>query len=120
VLRGGRNPTKKHSRGFVVSELASLLPLVAIALLFWLLIIRPASRRQKQQARMQSALNLGDRVMLTSGIFGTVTELADDRLEVEIAPAVVITVARGAIGSVVPTEQPENEPGDTNPGSEDN
>ena len=103
-----------------MSELASLLPLVAIALLFWLLIIRPASRRQKDQARMQSALNLGDRVMLTSGIFGTVTELADDRLEVEIAPGVVVTVARGAIGSVVPTEQPDTEPSDGDAGSEDN
>jgi preprotein translocase subunit YajC len=120
VLRGGRNPTKKRSRGFVVSELASLLPLVAIALLFWLLIIRPASRRQKDQARMQSALNLGDRVMLTSGIFGTVTELADDRLEVEIAPGVVITVARGAIGSVVPAERPENESSNGDAGSEEN
>jgi preprotein translocase subunit YajC len=102
-----------------VSELASLLPLVAIALLFWLLIIRPASRRQKDQARMQSALNLGDRVMLTSGIFGTVTELADDRLEVEIAPGVVVTVARGAIGSVVPSERPETESGN-DAASEDN
>lgn len=87
--------------------LAGLLPLVAIALLFWLLIIRPASRRQKDQVRMQSSLNLGDQVMLTSGIFGTVTELTDERLMVEIAPGVSIRVARGAIGSVVPTDEPE-------------
>ena len=58
--------------------IVSLLPLVAIALLFWLLIIRPASKRQKDQARMQSAVTVGEQVMLTSGIFGTVTELTDD------------------------------------------
>ena len=46
--------------------LVSLLPLVAIALLFWLLIIRPQSRRQKEIARMQGALAVGDEVMLTS------------------------------------------------------
>jgi preprotein translocase subunit YajC len=91
-----------------VQELVSLLPLVAIALLFWLLIIRPASRRQKDQVRMQSALNVGDEVMLTSGIFGTVTELTDDRLLVEIAPGVTIRVARGAIGNVVPRDEPED------------
>ena len=93
-----------------MQELVSLLPLVAIALLFWLLIIRPASRRQKDQARMQSSVSLGDEVMLTSGIFGTVTELTDDRLMVDIAPGVTIRVARGAVGSVVPTDEPEPEP----------
>ena len=90
--------------------IVSLLPLVAIALLFWLLIIRPASKRQKDQARMQSAISEGEQVMLTSGIFGTVTELNDDRLSVEIAPGVVVRVARGAIGSVVPAEQPDEAP----------
>ncbi len=90
-----------------MQELVSLLPLVAIALLFWLLIIRPASRRQKNQLRMQSSINLGDEVMLTSGIFGTVTEVTDDRLMVDIAPGVTIRVARGAIGNVVPVDEPE-------------
>ena len=89
--------------------IVSLLPLVAIALLFWLLIIRPASRRQKDQARMQSAINVGEQVMLTSGIFGTVTGMDDDRLSIEIAPGIVVSVARGAVGSVVPTEQPDDE-----------
>jgi len=83
-----------------VPELASLLPLVGIALLFWLLIIRPASRRQKELARMQSSLGVGDEVVLTSGFLGTVRELTDDTARVEIAEGVVVTVARGAIGTV--------------------
>jgi preprotein translocase subunit YajC len=94
-----------------VEGLVSLLPLVAIALLFWLLIIRPASRRQKDQARMQSSIQLGDQVMLTSGIFGTVTELTDDRVMVEVAPGVAIRVARGAIGNVVPDTESDTEIG---------
>jgi len=108
-----------------VEGLAGLLPLVAIALLFWLLIIRPASRRQKDQVRMQSSVNLGDEVMLTSGIFGRVSELTDDRLMVDIAPGVTIRVARGAIGSVVQPEEPESEaleasePADGDEGSEE-
>ena len=63
-----------------MTELVSFLPLVAIALLFWLMVIRPASRRQKELARIQSALQVGQRVMLSSGIFGTVTGVVDDRV----------------------------------------
>jgi preprotein translocase subunit YajC len=93
-----------------VEGIVSLLPLVAIALLFWLLIIRPASKRQKDQARMQSAITVGEQVMLTSGIFGTVTEMNDDQLSLEIAPGVIVRVARGAVGSVVRSEEPDEEP----------
>jgi preprotein translocase subunit YajC len=92
-----------------VEGIVSLLPLVAIALLFWLLIIRPASKRQKDQARMQSAVTVGEQVMLTSGIFGTVTDMDDDKLSLEIAPEVIVRVARGAVGSIVPGEEPETE-----------
>ncbi len=87
--------------------LVSLLPLVGIALLFWLLIIRPAQRRQKELGRMQSSLDVGDEVMLTSGVFGTLRALADDHLLVEVADGVTLKVARGAIGSVVPSAADE-------------
>lgn len=97
-----------RSEGFVVQELVSLLPLVGIALLFWLLLIRPASRRQKALAGMQSALNVGDQVMLTSGFHGTLTGLGDDFVEVAIAEGVTVKVARGAVGSVVAPESHES------------
>lgn len=85
-------------------ELASLLPLLGIALLFWLLIIRPASRRQKELARMQSSLEVGDEVVLTSGFLGTVRELDDETVRLEVADGVVVRVARGAIGTVAPRQ----------------
>ncbi|GAB2855250.1 preprotein translocase subunit YajC [Nocardioides pacificus] len=79
------------------------LPIIAIAVIFWLLVIRPASRRQKQLSKMQSALTTGESVMLSSGIFGTVVGSdAPDRLRVELAPGVVVEVARGAVASVIP------------------
>ncbi len=78
-----------------------LLPIVAVALIFWLLIIRPASRRQKELSRMQGSLTVGDEVMLTSGILGTVEEIADDHIAVLVADGVVIRVVRGAVGSIV-------------------
>jgi preprotein translocase subunit YajC len=77
-----------------------LLPIIGIALLMWLFLIRPASRRQKELRSMQSSLELGDEVMLTSGVYGTVRRLEDDHVLVEIATGVVIKVARGAIGTI--------------------
>lgn len=99
-------------------ELVSLLPIIAIALLFWFLIIRPAQRRQKALARMQSELAVGERVMLTSGILGTLTELRDDSVMLQVADGVVIEVARGAVAHVVREEsaadndQQANDPND--------
>jgi preprotein translocase subunit YajC len=101
-------------------ELASLLPIVAIALLFWLLVIRPQSRKARELRDLQSALNVGDRVMLTSGIYGTVHELGEDSVDVEIAPGTVITVVRPAIGRVVPpVEEPVDETATDKPVTEE-
>jgi preprotein translocase subunit YajC len=93
-----------------VPEIVSLLPLVGIGLLFWLLLIRPASKRQKELARMQSSLKTGDEVMLTSGILGVLRDTSGDHLGLEIADGVVIKVARGAVGSVVQPKLVGHEP----------
>ena len=85
------------------------LPLVGIVLLFWLFIIRPQSRRQKELRSMQSSLSVGDEVMLTSGVFATVREVADDHVKVEIAEGVVIKVASGAVGSQIERHQEDAE-----------
>ncbi len=90
-------------------ELVSFLPIIAIAALFYLLIIRPTSKRQREVSRMQSSLSVGDEVMLTSGIFGTIQELADDHVRVLVADGVSLKVVRGAIGTVVhPDPTPED------------
>ncbi len=83
-----------------MQNIGSFLPLVAIALLFWVLVVRPASRRQKAVARLQAELQPGQRVMLTSGFYGTIRSLADDRVRVEIASGVEVEVARAAVAAV--------------------
>jgi preprotein translocase subunit YajC len=86
-----------------VQDLAStLLPLIAIALIFWLLIIRPQSRRQRELRDMQASLSVGDEVVLTSGIHGVVRGVDDAVAQVEVATGVTIRVARAAIGMVIP------------------
>lgn len=62
-------------------------------------------RKQKRQAaevkRMQETVLPGARIMTTSGLHGTVTAVADDTIEVEIAPGVRTTWVRAAVREVV-------------------
>ncbi|WP_168929583.1 preprotein translocase subunit YajC [Nocardioides sp. GY 10127] len=90
-----------------------LLPILLVVV-FWLFLIRPQQRRAKETAAMQRSLEPGDEVMLTAGLFGTVVSIDDDRIQVELSPGTVVTVARGAIGQVVPpqVEEAEDETGD--------
>jgi preprotein translocase subunit YajC len=86
-----------------VQDFAAVLPFVVLALLFWLFLVRPQARRRRELMHMQSTLEVGDEVMLTSGVYGTVRGLDEDGdvARVEIAAGVTIKVARGAIGQVV-------------------
>ena len=93
-------------------ELVSLLPLLLIVLLFWLMVVRPAARRQKEVARLQESLQPGHRVMLASGIFGTIRSLSDDRARIELAPGVEVEVVRGAVTSVDRPADASSDPAD--------
>ena len=95
-----------------MQELASLLPIIGIAALFWLLIIRPQSKRQRAVRQMQSALQVGQEVMLTSGMFGTIERINDDNLDIRIADGVTVKVAKGAVANVVSgsMDRPEDDP----------
>jgi preprotein translocase subunit YajC len=91
-------------------DLVGLLPIIGIVLLFWLLIIRPQSKRQKALAALQGGLAPGNQVMLSSGVYGVVDRVDDDRIWLRVADGVVIEVARGAVANVVPPAQPDPEP----------
>jgi len=83
---------------------ASLLFLVPLALL-WVLFVRPQQRRMRQAQAMVATLDVGDEIITTGGIYGTVTDTDDTSLWVEIAPDVVVRVMRGAVAQQVsPTD----------------
>jgi len=84
-----------------VSNAAPLLFLVALAAVFWLLMVRPAQRKARAQQAMQHDLGVGDEVMTTSGIFGEVRSLDEGTVRLTIADGVEIRVVRAAIGRVV-------------------
>ena len=83
-----------------MNDLAALLPLVAILALFWFMVVRPQQRRQKDVVRLQQSIEVGQRVMMSSGIYGTVRSITDERARLEIAPGTEIEIARAAIAKV--------------------
>ena len=85
-------------------QLAQLLPLVLIIGVFWLFILRPARKRQRDAMALQRGLEVGSRVMLTSGVYGTVLAIEDDTLQLEVATGVALTVDRHAVARVVATD----------------
>ena len=75
--------------------------LIPIAMYF--LLIKPQRKRQKQQASMQSAIEVGDEVMTTSGLYGFITGFDGDIVWLEIDDNVQIRVARAAVQRKVDT-----------------
>ena len=85
---------------------AQLLPLLLIALVFWFLILRPSRKRAADLAATQRSLQPGTRIMLSSGIFGTVSSLDDEAVSLDIAPGTTVRVHRQAVAKVVEPAHP--------------
>jgi preprotein translocase subunit YajC len=80
---------------------SGILFIIIIAfLLLYLLFVRPQKRRQNEQQQMISELRVGDEVLTVGGIYGTIAQLDDDRVTVEIAPKLEVQVSRRAIAGV--------------------
>jgi preprotein translocase subunit YajC len=91
-----------------VDNLLPVLPFVGIALLFWLLFLRPAQRRQHAMSRMQGALRVGDEVMLTSGIIGILRSLDEETVQLEVSEGVAVRVVRAAVAKVTTPVAPDD------------
>ncbi len=88
-------------------DILSLAPILLLVVAFYFLLIRPQKNRQKKHAQMVSAVAPGTEVMTTAGIFGTVREVNDEVLNLEIAPGTVIRILPTAISKVIyPTSPP--------------
>ncbi len=59
--------------------LVSLVPILLILVIFWLLLIRPQQKKQKQHQKLLSELRKGDRVVTNSGMFGVISSLNDEK-----------------------------------------
>jgi preprotein translocase subunit YajC len=73
--------------------------------LMWLLVLLPQRRRQAAHDSMLRELKPGDYVLTAGGVYGTVTELGEDDLGLEIAPDVEVRVSKRAIGALIPPDE---------------
>ena len=78
-----------------------LLPIILIAVMYFLMI-RPQMKRQKEHKSMLDKLSRGDEVITTGGLAGTINEIGDNFITIEIADNVRVRVQKGAIGHVLP------------------
>ena len=78
-----------------------LFPIILIAIMYFLMI-RPQMKRQKEHRAMLDKLGKGDEVITNGGIAGTVTEIGENFISVEIASGVQVRIQKGAIASVLP------------------
>ncbi|MGA7595157.1 MAG: preprotein translocase subunit YajC [Gallionella sp.] len=84
------------------SGIMNFLPLIALIAVFYFLILRPQSKRAKEQKAMISALQRGDEVATVGGEVGTVSKVYEQYVGVEIAENVEVKVQKSAIQSVLP------------------
>ncbi|MCS6965253.1 MAG: preprotein translocase subunit YajC [Candidatus Kapabacteria bacterium] len=73
----------------------------AILLIFYVMIIRPQVKRQKEHQKMLSELKKGDRIVTTAGIHGTVTDIEDSVVVLQIADNTRIRLEKSAIATVL-------------------
>ena len=84
------------------SDFMAFLPMVAIFVVFYFLLIRPQQKKAKEARAMLDALQKGDEVITAGGLVGRITKLNEQYAVVEIAPNVEINVQRSAISQLLP------------------
>jgi preprotein translocase subunit YajC len=84
------------------SDLMAFLPMIAIFVVFYFLLIRPQQKRAKEQKAMLGALQKGDEVVTAGGIVGKIGKLTDQYATLEVAPGVEMTVQRQSVAQLLP------------------
>lgn len=73
------------------------LPMILIIVVFYFFMIRPQIKRQKELQKFRSALQKGDKVVTTGGIYGRIEEIKDNIIMLEIAPGVKVKVDKSVV-----------------------
>jgi preprotein translocase subunit YajC len=90
--------------GGTMGLLLNILPIAAIFLVFYFLVIAPASKQRKKTQEMLGSLKKGDRVVTSGGIYGAIQGVEADVVYLKIAENVKVKVARSAITGVLSGE----------------
>ncbi len=91
------------------SLLTSMLPLLVIFVLFYLLILRPQTKKIREHQSLLQALKPGDKVVTAGGIYATVVKVSDADVTLEIASGVNVKAQKHTINSLQETKLPAND-----------
>jgi preprotein translocase subunit YajC len=89
-----------------------ILVMVVVLVVMYVLMIRPQRQRQAQQQRTIDGAGVGDDILTTGGIYGTITEEDGDDVVVEIAEGLHVHMTRRAIAAVLPPEDEQEDEGE--------
>ena len=82
------------------------LPFVAIAVIFWFLIVQPQRRRGRQQAALVASLEPGQEVLTSAGFYGRIESIEGEHVRLELAPGTVVRLDKRAIAARLDPENP--------------
>ena len=82
--------------------LLTFLPMIAIFVVFYFLLIRPQQKRSKEQRELLAALEKGNEVITAGGMVGRIARINDQYVTLEVASGVEITVQRSSVSQLLP------------------
>jgi preprotein translocase subunit YajC len=88
----------------------SILLIVGLIVIFYFMLIRPQQKRMRQQMDLMNSLRSGDDVMTSSGIYGTISDVEEDTIILEVAEDVHVRLAKNAVVRVLTEHEAEEEP----------
>lgn len=88
-----------------LGALGGLLPMLLIIGVFYMLLIRPQQKRQRQLQQTIAQLKVGDRVVTTGGVIGTITTVRDTSFLIRSADKSILEIARSAIAGIEGEEE---------------
>ena len=83
-----------------LGALGPLLPMVLIIAVFYVLLIRPQQKRQRELQETIAQLKAGDRIVTTGGVIGTITSVKDTSFLIRSAEKSILEIARSAVAGV--------------------
>lgn len=80
-----------------VSPLIQLIPFALVLAIFYFVILLPMRKKQKKVQEFLDALKVGDKIVTTGGLFGSIAKISDQVVQLQVAPNVRVDISKAAI-----------------------